>query len=74
MSLPGIPSDSQTPTVGMSVVIPCLNEERSIGILHSPRELIFWTLWLLLDVQICFSAFFLSMNGVSRGIWIGDRK
>ncbi len=47
---------------------------QGFGILHNPRELIFWTLWLLLGVQICFSAFFLSMIGVSRGTWIGDRK
>ena len=47
---------------------------QGFGILHNPRELIFWTLWLLLGVQISFSAFFLSMIGVSRGTWIGDRK
>jgi glycosyltransferase involved in cell wall biosynthesis len=43
------------------------------GILHDPRELIFWTLWLLLGIQLSFSSFFLSMIGVSRGVWIGDR-
>jgi hypothetical protein len=46
---------------------------QGFGILHNPREVIFWMLWLLLGVQISFSSFFLSMIGVSRGIWIGDR-
>lgn len=46
---------------------------QGFGILHDPRDLIFWLLWLLLGVQISFSSFFLSMIGVSRGIWIGDR-
>jgi hypothetical protein len=46
---------------------------RGFGTLHDPRDLIFWMLWLLLGVQISFSSFFLSMIGVSRGIWIGDR-
>jgi hypothetical protein len=44
------------------------------GILNDPRDVIFWSLWLLLGVQISFSAFFLSMIGVSRGTWIGNRK
>jgi hypothetical protein len=44
------------------------------GFLHDPREVIFWTLWLLLGVQICFSSFFLSMLGVSRGTWIGEKS
>lgn len=46
---------------------------QGFGILHNPRDLIFWLLWLLLGVQISFSSFFLSMIGVSRGIWIGER-
>jgi glycosyltransferase involved in cell wall biosynthesis len=45
---------------------------QGFGILHNPRELIFWTLWLLLGIQVCFSSFFLSMIGVSRGTWIGN--
>ncbi|MGC2174146.1 MAG: hypothetical protein WA614_01640 [Acidimicrobiales bacterium] len=45
---------------------------QGFGILHDPRELIFWTLWLLLGIQVCFSSFFLSMIGVSRGTWIGN--
>ena len=28
---------------------------QGFGILHDPRELIFWTLWLLLGVQISAS-------------------
>jgi hypothetical protein len=46
---------------------------QGFGILHNSRDLIFWTMWLLLGVQISFSSFFLSMIGVSRGIWIGNR-
>jgi hypothetical protein len=47
---------------------------QGFGILHNPRDLIFWLLWLLLGVQISFSSFFLSMIGVSRGIWIGNQR
>ena len=35
---------------------------------------IFWTLWLVLGVQICFASFFLSMLGISRGTWTGDSQ
>jgi len=41
------------------------------GVLHNPRDVIFWTMWFVLGIQICFSSFFLSMIGVSRGTWIG---
>jgi glycosyltransferase involved in cell wall biosynthesis len=44
------------------------------GIIQGNRAIIFWSLWVLLGVQICFSSFFLSMLGVSRGTWIGDRS
>lgn len=43
------------------------------GVLSSPRSVIFWSLWIVLGVQICFSSFFLSMLGVSRNTWIGER-
>jgi glycosyltransferase involved in cell wall biosynthesis len=46
---------------------------QGFGLFHTPRDLIFWTLWFLLGVQMCFASFFLSMLGVSRGIWIGER-
>jgi hypothetical protein len=36
------------------------------------REVLFWSMWLFLGVQIIFSSFFLSMLGISRGTYIGD--
>jgi len=36
------------------------------------RGILFWSMWLFLGVQVFFSAFFLSMLGVSRGTYIGD--
>jgi hypothetical protein len=44
------------------------------GILQHDRSIIFWSLWLVLGIQICFSSFFLSMIGISRGTWIGERS
>lgn len=38
------------------------------------RAVIFWTLWFFLGVQILFSSIFLSMLGVSRGTFIGDKE
>lgn len=43
------------------------------AVLQTPRAVIFWSLWLVLGVQVCFSSFFLSMLGVSRQTWIGER-
>lgn len=37
------------------------------------RAVVFWSLWVLLGVQVFFSSFFLSMIGMSRGTWIGER-
>ncbi len=42
------------------------------GILHDDRAVIFFALWFVLGIQICFSSFFLSMIGVSRGTWLGE--
>ena len=42
------------------------------GPLHQVREVLFWSMWLFLGVQIIFSSFFLSMLGISRGTYIGD--
>ncbi len=42
------------------------------GPLQQVREVLFWSMWLFLGVQIVFSAFFLSMLGISRGTYIGD--
>jgi glycosyltransferase involved in cell wall biosynthesis len=36
------------------------------------RQVIFWSLWFFLGVQIVFSSFFLSMLGISRGTFIGE--
>jgi glycosyltransferase involved in cell wall biosynthesis len=38
------------------------------------RSVIFWTLWFFLGTQVLFSAIFLSMLGVSRGTFLGDRE
>jgi hypothetical protein len=42
------------------------------GPLQQVREVLFWSMWLFLGVQIVFSSFFLSMLGISRGTYIGD--
>jgi glycosyltransferase involved in cell wall biosynthesis len=42
------------------------------GPLYEIRVVIFFSLWLLLGVQVVFSSFFLSMLGISRGTYIGD--
>ncbi|MGH9397747.1 MAG: glycosyltransferase family 2 protein [Terriglobia bacterium] len=42
------------------------------GPLNEVRAVIFFSLWLLLGIQIIFSSFFLSMLGISRGTYIGD--
>jgi hypothetical protein len=42
------------------------------GPLHEVRQVLFWSMWLFLGVQIIFGSFFLSMLGISRGTYIGD--
>ena len=42
------------------------------GELHEIRQVLFWSMWLFLGLQVIFSAFFLSMLGISRGTFIGD--
>src|SRR5262249_25079118 len=42
------------------------------GPLQQLRQVLFWSMWLFLGVQIIFSSFFLSMLGISRGTYIGD--
>ncbi len=42
------------------------------GPLHEVRQVLFWSMWLFLGVQIIFASFFLSMLGISRGTFIGD--
>jgi hypothetical protein len=42
------------------------------GELHQVRQVLFWSMWLFLGLQIIFSSFFLSMLGISRGTYIGD--
>ena len=50
---------------------------RGFGYLEAPgsemRAVIFWSLWFFLGVQIFFASMFLSMLGVSRGTFIGDK-
>jgi glycosyltransferase involved in cell wall biosynthesis len=42
------------------------------GPLHEVRQVLFWSMWLFLGIQIMFGSFFLSMLGISRGTFIGD--
>ncbi len=42
------------------------------GELHEVRQVLFWSMWLFLGVQVIFAAFFLSMLGISRGTYTGD--
>ena len=36
------------------------------------REVLFWSMWLFLGVQVIFASFFISMLGISRDTYIGD--
>ena len=42
------------------------------GPLYEVRQILFWSMWLFLGMQVIFSSFFLSMLGISRGTFIGD--
>ena len=42
------------------------------GPLYQVRQILFWSMWLFLGVQVIYSSFFLSMLGISRGTFIGD--
>jgi hypothetical protein len=42
------------------------------GSLFQVRQILFWSMWLFLGVQVIFASFFLSMLGISRGTYIGD--
>jgi glycosyltransferase involved in cell wall biosynthesis len=42
------------------------------GPLQQVRQVLFWSMWLFLGVQVVFGSLFLSMLGVSRGTYIGD--
>ncbi len=42
------------------------------GPLSEVRQILFWSMWLFLGLQVIFSSFFLSMLGVSRDTYIGD--
>jgi hypothetical protein len=48
----------------------------SLGFHQFPnnRLVIFWSMWLVLGVQLGFASFFLSMLGISRKTWIGDER
>jgi len=40
--------------------------------LYQIRQILFWSTWLFLGIQVIFSSFFLSMLGISRETYIGD--
>src|SRR5271163_1509891 len=42
------------------------------GPLAQVRQVLFWSMWLFIGVQVIFASFFLSMLGISRGTYIGD--
>jgi hypothetical protein len=42
------------------------------GPLFQVRQILFWSMWMFLGVQVIFASFFLSMLGISRGTYIGD--
>jgi glycosyltransferase involved in cell wall biosynthesis len=42
------------------------------GELHQVRQVLFWSMWLFLGLQVIFASFFLSMLGISRDTFIGD--
>ena len=42
------------------------------GPLQEIRQVLFWSMWLFVGIQIIFASFFLSMLGISRGTYIGD--
>jgi glycosyltransferase involved in cell wall biosynthesis len=42
------------------------------GPLQEVRQVLFWSMWLFIGVQVSFASFFLSMLGISRGTYIGD--
>jgi glycosyltransferase involved in cell wall biosynthesis len=42
------------------------------GPLEAVRQVLFWSMWLFVGVQVVFASFFLSMLGISRGTYIGD--
>lgn len=42
------------------------------GPLYEIRQVLFWSMWLFIGIQVAFGSFFLSMLGISRGTYIGD--
>jgi glycosyltransferase involved in cell wall biosynthesis len=42
------------------------------GPLQEVRQVLFWSMWLFLGLQVIFASMFLSMLGISRGTFIGD--
>jgi glycosyltransferase involved in cell wall biosynthesis len=40
-------------------------------VLQGARWVIFWSFWIVIGLQVCVSSVFLSMIGISRGIWMG---
>jgi len=42
------------------------------GELQEVRQVLFWSMWLFLGLQVIFASFLLSMLGISRDTFIGD--
>lgn len=42
------------------------------GPLQQVRQVLFWSMWFFLGVQVIFASFFLSMLGISRDTYVGD--
>jgi hypothetical protein len=49
-------------------------KQGGFGALSEMRWLLFWSMLFFLGVQIVFSSFFMSMLGVSRGTYVGDKE
>jgi len=49
-------------------------KQGGFGTLSEMRWLLFWSMLFFIGAQIVFSSFFMSMLGVSRGTYVGDRE
>ena len=56
------------------VAIFCKWKQGGFGALSEMRWLLFWSMLFFIGAQIVFSSFFMSMLGVSRGTYVGDKE
>jgi glycosyltransferase involved in cell wall biosynthesis len=49
-------------------------KQGGFGALSEMRWLLFWSMLFFIGAQIVFSSFFMSMLGVSRGTYVGDKE